>query len=197
MRHAVQKPKNWIDGEAHDVRESGVADLEELERAGIDAVQHALIRRPEDVFALVVCERLELIGTAREDVKELAQTVLQRLMEFEVEGLTGAAKHERSESRITHRNGYRERGLETRLGALDLRIPKLRQGSYFPAFLEPRKTAERALVAVIQEAWIQGISTRKIDDLAARTGEVILDADGFVEGIRVCCLLVVLSLLRM
>jgi putative transposase len=103
-------------------------------------------------------------------LKELAQTVLQRLMEFEVEGLTGAARHERTEGRVTYRNGYRERGLETRLGALDLRIPKLRQGSYFPAFLEPRKTAERALVAVIQEAWIQGISTRKIDDLVQAMG---------------------------
>jgi putative transposase len=103
-------------------------------------------------------------------LKELAQTVLQRLMEFEVEGLTGAARHERSESRITHRNGYRERGLDTRLGSLELRIPKLRQGSYFPCFLEPRKTAEQALVAVIQEAWIKGISTRKIDDLVQTMG---------------------------
>ena len=115
---------------------------------------------------------LELVqkGGAGDFLKELAETALQRLMEFEVENLTGAAKHERSESRITHRNGYRERGLDTRLGALELRIPKLRQGSYFPAFLEPRKTAERALVAVIQEAWIQGISTRKIDDLVQAMG---------------------------
>ena len=96
--------------------------------------------------------------------------MLQRLMEFEVESLTGAARHERSESRITQRNGYRERALDTRLGALDVRIPKLRQGSYFPAFLEPRKTVERALVAVIQEAWIKGISTRKIDDLVQAMG---------------------------
>src|SRR3954453_3247644 len=103
-------------------------------------------------------------------LKELAQTVLQRLMEFEVEGLTGAARHERSESRITHRNGYRERGLDTRLGRLELRIPKRGQGSYFPYFLEPRKTAEQALVAVIQEAWIKGISTRKIDDLVQTMG---------------------------
>src|SRR3954452_23333155 len=87
-----------------------------------------------------------------------------------VRGLTGAARHERSESRITHRNGYRERGLDTRLGSLELRIPKLRQGSYFPCFLEPRKTAEQALVAVIQEAWIKGISTRKIDDLVQTMG---------------------------
>ena len=103
-------------------------------------------------------------------LKELAELVLQRLMEFEVEGLIGAAKHERSESRLNHRNGYRERAFETRLGTLELRIPKRRQGSYFPGFLEPRKITERALVAVIQEAWIQGISTRKVDDLVQAMG---------------------------
>ena len=103
-------------------------------------------------------------------LKELAELVLQRLMEFEIEGLCGAAKHERSADRANWRNGYRERALETRLGTLELKIPKLRQGSYFPGFLEPRKTAERALVAVIQEAWIQGISTRKVDDLVQAMG---------------------------
>jgi transposase-like protein len=103
-------------------------------------------------------------------LKELAEVVLQRLMEFEVEGLVGAGRHERSEERTTYRNGHRERRLETRLGTLDLKIPKLRQGSYFPGFLEPRKTAERALVAVIQEAWIQGVSTRKVDDLVQAMG---------------------------
>ncbi len=91
----------------------------------------------------------------------MAELVLQRLMEFEVDGVVGAGRHERSAGRTTWRNGYRDRALETRLGTLDLRIPKLRQGTYFPAFLEPRKTAERALVAVIQEAWIHGVSTRK------------------------------------
>src|SRR4051812_13950508 len=103
-------------------------------------------------------------------LKELSEAVLQRLMEFEVEGVVGAARHERSEDRTTHRNGFRDRTLETRLGTLELRIPKLRQGSYFPAFLEPRKTAERALVAVVQEAWIQGVSTRKVDDLVQAMG---------------------------
>jgi putative transposase len=101
------------------------------------------------------------------DVMEMA---LQRLMTFEVEGLCGAGRHERSAERLNHRNGYRERALETRLGTLGLKIPKLRQGSYFPAFLEPRKTAERALVAVVQEAWIQGVSTRKVDDLVQALG---------------------------
>jgi len=83
-------------------------------------------------------------------------------MEADVEGLIGASRHERSAERLNYRNGYRERSLDTRLGSLQLRIPKLRQGSYFPPFLEPRKTAEKALVTVIQEAWIGGISTRRV-----------------------------------
>ncbi len=103
-------------------------------------------------------------------LKELAEAVLQRLMEYDVENLVGAGRYERNEARTTQRNGFRERNLETRLGTLDLKIPKLRQGSYFPAFLEPRKTAERALVAVVQEAWIQGVSTRKVDDLVQAMG---------------------------
>ncbi len=72
--------------------------------------------------------------------------------------------------RATYRNGYRDRSLDTRLGSLQLRIPKLRQGSYFPPFLEPRKTSEKALVAVIQEAWISGVSTRRVDDLVQAMG---------------------------
>ncbi len=87
-------------------------------------------------------------------LKDLAEAVLQKLMEFDIENRVGAGRYERSDARTTQRNGYRERDLETRLGTLELKIPKLRKGSYFPAFLEPRKTAERALVAVIQEAWI-------------------------------------------
>jgi putative transposase len=103
-------------------------------------------------------------------LRAIAAHTLQRLMEFEVDGLIGAGRHERSDERTTYRNGYRERQLETRLGTLDLKIPKLRQGTYFPAFLEPRKTAEKALTAVIQEAWIQGVSTRKVDDLVQALG---------------------------
>jgi hypothetical protein len=103
-------------------------------------------------------------------LKDLAQTVLQRLMEFDVEGLVGAGRYERSDARTTQRNGFREREFDTRLGTLDLKIHKLRKGSYFPAFLEPRKTAERALVAVVQEAWIQGVSTRKVGDLVQAMG---------------------------
>ena len=85
-------------------------------------------------------------------LRAVAEAVLQILMDADVEGLIGAGRHERSADRLNYRNGYRERSLDTRLGALQLRIPKLRQGSYFPPFLEPRKTAEKALVTVIQEA---------------------------------------------
>ncbi len=87
-----------------------------------------------------------------------------------VEGVIGAGRHERTLERATYRNGYRDRSLDTRLGSLQLRIPKLRQGSYFPPFLEPRKLTEKALVAVIQEAWISGVSTRRVDDLVQAMG---------------------------
>ena len=100
----------------------------------------------------------------------MAEAVLQLLMEADVEGLIGAGRHERSGERHDLPNGYRDRVLDTRLGSLQLRIPKLRQGSYFPPFLEPRKTSEKALVAVIQEAWIGGVSTRRVDDLVQAMG---------------------------
>ena len=91
---------------------------------------------------------------------------LLRAREADVEGLIGAGRHERSPERLNDRNGFRDRALDTRLGTLQLRVPKLRQGSYFPPFLEPRKVSEKALVAVIQEAWIGGVSTRRVDELA-------------------------------
>ena len=94
----------------------------------------------------------------------------ERLMALEVEGLTGAGHGERSADRITHRNGYRDRSWETRAGTVELKIPKLRKGSYFPGFLEPRRMAEKALAAVIQEAYIQGVSTRSVDDLVQAMG---------------------------
>lgn len=103
-------------------------------------------------------------------LRSVAEAVVQLLMETDVEGLIGAGRHERSGERTTYRNGYRDRALDTRLGTLQLRIPKLRQGSYFPAFLEPRKTSEKALVAVIQEAWVGGVSTRRVDDLVQAMG---------------------------
>jgi putative transposase len=103
-------------------------------------------------------------------LRSVAEAVVQLLMETDVDGLIGAGRHERSGERTTYRNGYRDRTLDTRLGSLQLRIPKLRQGSYFPPFLEPRKTTEKALVAVIQEAWIGGVSTRRVDELVQAMG---------------------------
>jgi len=103
-------------------------------------------------------------------LRNLAETVLQILMEADVEGMIGAGRYERSGERSTWRNGYRDRTLDTRLGQLNLRIPKLRTGSYFPPFLEARKTTEKALISVIQEAWIAGVSTRKVDDLVQAMG---------------------------
>lgn len=102
--------------------------------------------------------------------RTIAESVLQMLMEADVDGQVGAGRHERTAERRTCRNGYRDRDLDTRLGTLNLRIPKLRQGSYFPPFLESRKTSEKALVAVIQEAWIGGVSTRKVDELVKAMG---------------------------
>lgn len=103
-------------------------------------------------------------------LRAVTEAVLQTLMEHDVEGMIGAGRYERGEGRLTYRNGYRDRELKTRMGALNLRVPKLRQGSYFPGFLEPRRTSEKALVAVIQEAWIGGVSTRKVDDLVQAMG---------------------------
>jgi putative transposase len=103
-------------------------------------------------------------------LREMIGFAAQRLMELEVGGLTGAGYGEKSADRLVQRNGYRERDWETRAGTVGLRIPKLRKGSYFPGFLEPRRLAEKALTAVIQEAYIQGISTRSVDDLVKAMG---------------------------
>ena len=103
-------------------------------------------------------------------VREMLQYAAQRLMEIDVGELCGLPYGERGPGRQNARNGFRDRLWETRSGAIDLRIPKLRKGSYFPAFLEPRRTAEKALTAVIQEAYIQGISTRSVDELVKAMG---------------------------
>lgn len=103
-------------------------------------------------------------------LRELIGYAAHRLMELDIESLTGAAHGARDPDRMNQRNGYRDRLWETRAGTVELRIPKLRKGSYFPGFLEPRRMAEKALTAVIQEAYVQGISTRSVDDLVQALG---------------------------
>jgi len=109
-------------------------------------------------------------GSDSDLLREMIGYVAQRLMQLDVEGLVGAAHGERGEARENWRNGYRDREWHTRSGTVPLRIPKLRRGSYFPAFLEPRRSAEKALAAVVQEAYVQGISTRSVDELVKALG---------------------------
>ena len=121
-------------------------------------------------LSMALNELLEKRETSTDFLRETLAFLLQELMEHEVHGRCGAEKHARSDERITQRNGYRDRPLETRLGRVDLKVPKLREGSYFPGFLEPRRMSEKALSAVVQEAYVQGISTRKVDELVQSMG---------------------------
>lgn len=121
----------------------------------------------EDRMALV-----ELIeqGADSDLVREMLAYAAERMMDMEIEAKTGVPCGSRSPERLNHRNGYRARGWDTRAGRIELAIPKLRKGSYFPSFLEPRRTAEKALAAVIQEAYVHGVSTRSVDDLVKAMG---------------------------
>ncbi len=103
-------------------------------------------------------------------LKEGVRVLSQALMEMEVEEHVGAARHERSTERVGQRNGYRERSWDTRVGTVELQVPRVRDGGYFPSLLEPRRRAERALAAVVQEAYVHGVSTRKVDDLVKALG---------------------------
>jgi putative transposase len=115
--------------------------------------------------------------------REAMLSVLRELMEVEISQKTGASLGERTSERVCMRNGYRERRLDTRVGSLSLPIPKLREGSYFPSFLEPRRRSEEALLAVIAEAYVKGVSTRKVEDLVVALG---LDGISKSEVSRIC-----------
>jgi putative transposase len=103
-------------------------------------------------------------------IRESVKAVAQELMEAEISELIGAQRGERTEDRATHRNGYRPRRWDTRAGEIELQIPKIRQGSYFPSFLQPRKRSEQALVSVVQQAYVCGVSTRRVDQLVESLG---------------------------
>ena len=126
----------------------------------------------------------KLLADERSDLlREAVLAVTRQLMEVEVEAKAGAAHGERSLERLAQRNGYRSRRWDTRVGSLELAIPKLRSGSYFPSFLEPRRRSEEALFAVVAEAYVQGVSTRKVEELAAALGIASLSKS---EVSRIC-----------
>lgn len=108
-------------------------------------------------------------------LRQALQVMIQRLVEIEVTQEIGAGKHERTPTRTNQRNGYRERAWETRVGEIPLQIPKLRTGTYFPSLLEPRRRTERALLAVVQSAYVEGVSTRKVDHLLQSLGLTGID----------------------
>jgi putative transposase len=128
----------------------------------------------------------QLQGADTDVLRRVLEHAMQRLIEAEAETQIGAGPHERSASRTTYRNGYRERILDTGSGRLELQIPKLRTGSFFPTLLEPRRRIDRALLAVVQEAYVLGISTRKVDDLMAALGGCSISRS---EVSRICALL--------
>ena len=109
-------------------------------------------------------------GDGVDMIRESVRTVLQELVEFEAAGVIGAERYERTEDRVTERNGTRPKLLATKAGDIELRIPKLRKGSFFPVILEPRRRIDQALYAVVMEAYVHGVSTRSVDDLVVALG---------------------------
>ena len=126
----------------------------------------------------MVKERMDLLELLRKGgmdgdvdfLREALRVLVEGIMDAEVPSRTGAEYGERSPERVTQRNGYRSRTWDTRVGTMELHIPKLREGSYFPSLLEPRRHSERALLAVIQQAYVEGVSTRRVDDLVKALG---------------------------
>ena len=126
----------------------------------------------------MVKERMDLLELLRKGgmdgdvdfLREALRVLVDGIMDAEVSSRIGAEYGERSPERVTQRNGYRSRAWDTRVGTMELHIPKLREGSYFPSLLEPRRRSERALLAVIQQAYVEGVSTRRVDDLVKALG---------------------------
>jgi len=124
-----------------------------------------------DELRMALAEVLRKAGVEQSDfLREGVRVLAQELMELELAEHVGAERHERTAERSGYRNGYRERPWDTRVGTIELQVPRVRDGSFFPSLLEPRRRAERALVAVVQEAYVQGISTRRVDDLVQALG---------------------------
>jgi transposase-like protein len=126
---------------------------------------------------LALMEYLRKLGVDLDGdvLREMIRLVAQELMEAELEEQIGAGRYERTEERTNRRNGYRDREWDTRVGTVSLKIPKTRTGTYFPSLLEPRRRAERALLAVVQTAYVEGVSTRKVDDLLQSLGLTGID----------------------
>ena len=123
-----------------------------------------------DRFRMALAELIDKAGGETDFLREGVRVLAEAVMELEVEQPLGAGRHERTPERTGQRNGYRERPRDTRVGSIDLRVPRVRDGSFFPSLLEPRRRAERALTAVVQEAYVQGVSTRRVDDLVQALG---------------------------
>ena len=124
-----------------------------------------------DELRMALAEVLRKAGVEQADfLREGVRVLAEELMEMELAEHLGAERHERTADRTGYRNGHRERPWDTRVGTIELKVPRVRDGSFFPSLLEPRRRAERALVAVVQEAYLQGVSTRRVDDLVQALG---------------------------